>query len=168
MNTALMALLLLAPLLGFLINGLNALKPFGFHLGIRGAVASGAVATAAIFVSFCSTLLLGWPILGAYGEALSFRLPLFDWLRVGGTEGLSLQAAFVMDALSLVMCLVITGVGTLIHLFSIGYMSHDPQPSKYFAYLNLFVFCMLILVFGEQFAAPLYWLGGGWGCALTS
>ena len=117
---------------------------------------AGGVSTCAVLLSFVSTLALGWSIFVAQevGEAPFLRVSFFEWLRMGD---LRLEAAFVMDALSFVMCAVITGVGSLIHLFSIGYMSHDAHPSKYFAYLNLFVFSMLILVLGSSL--PLFFIG---------
>ena len=64
----------------------------------------------------------------------------FSWMPVGD---LQIDAAFQLDQLSMVMMLVVTGVGTLIHLFSVGYMQDDPGYPRYFAYLNLFVFFML-------------------------
>ncbi len=63
---------------------------------------------------------------------------------------LQVGAALQLDALSILMTLVITGVGALIHLFSVGYMSHDPGYPRYMAYLNLFVFFMLVLVLGAS------------------
>jgi NADH-quinone oxidoreductase subunit L len=75
--------------------------------------------------------------------AISF----FEWLVV---DNLHVNAGFVVDQISAIMILVITGVGTLIHLFSIGYMHHDKGVAKYFAYLNLFIFNMLILVLGDS------------------
>jgi NADH-quinone oxidoreductase subunit L len=71
----------------------------------------------------------------------------FSWMPVGD---LSIDAAFQLDQLSMVIVLVITGVGTLIHLFSVGYMRDDPGYPRYFAYLNLFVFFMLVLVLGAN------------------
>src|SRR3979409_49325 len=70
---------------------------------------------------------------------------------------LQIDAAFQLDQLSMVMVLIITGVGTLIHLFSVGYMRSDPGYPRYFAYLNLFVFFMLVLVLGSSF--PVMFVG---------
>jgi NADH-quinone oxidoreductase subunit L len=75
-------------------------------------------------------------------------LPIADWIKVGSLE---IPFAFQIDQLSILMLLVITGVGTLIHVYSIGYMSHDAGFGKFFAFLNLFVFFMLILVLGANF-----------------
>ena len=70
-------------------------------------------------------------------------VPLYSWLGAGD---LDVQAGLLVDALSLVMVLTVSGVGLLIHVYSIGYMAEDPDASRYFAYLNLFMFAMLLLV----------------------
>jgi NADH-quinone oxidoreductase subunit L len=73
----------------------------------------------------------------------------WQWMPVGS---LIVDAAFQLDQLSMLMTLIITGVGSLIHIFSIGYMREDPGYARYFAYLNLFVFFMLVLVLGSGYA----------------
>ncbi|MBA3656682.1 MAG: NADH-quinone oxidoreductase subunit L [Gemmatimonadaceae bacterium] len=78
----------------------------------------------------------------------------FSWMPVGS---LNIDAAFQLDQLSMLMVLVITGVGTLIHIFSVGYMQDDPGYPRYFAYLNLFVFFMLVLVLGANY--PVLFVG---------
>ena len=78
----------------------------------------------------------------------------FSWMPVGD---LQINAAFQLDQLSMVMVLVITGVGMLIHVFSVGYMQDDPGYPRYFAYLNLFVFFMLVLVLGANY--PILFIG---------
>ena len=78
----------------------------------------------------------------------------FSWMPVGA---LQIDAALQLDQLSMVMVLVITGVGTLIHIFSVGYMREDPGYPRYFAYLNLFVFFMLLLVLGANY--PVLFIG---------
>jgi NADH-quinone oxidoreductase subunit L len=78
----------------------------------------------------------------------------FAWIPVAG---LNINAAFQLDQLSMIMMLVITGVGFLIHVFSVGYMREDPGYPRYFAYLNLFVFFMLVLVLGANY--PLLFIG---------
>ncbi len=78
----------------------------------------------------------------------------WSWIPVGD---LQIDAALQLDQLSMLMTLIITGVGALIHLFSVGYMSHDPGYSRYMAYLNLFVFFMLVLVLGSSF--PMMFVG---------
>jgi NADH-quinone oxidoreductase subunit L len=83
----------------------------------------------------------------------------FTWMIAGD---LHVDAAFQLDQLAMVMILVITGVGMLIHLFSVGYMQDDPGYPRYFAYLNLFVFFMLVLVMGASYAVMFVgWEGVG-------
>ena len=84
---------------------------------------------------------------------------LFTWVPVGS---LKVDLAFLADPLSITMCLFVTGIGTLIHLYAIGYMHGDPKFSKFFLYLNLFVFSMLMLVLGENLLVTfLGWEGVG-------
>lgn len=78
----------------------------------------------------------------------------WEWISVGS---LKIPFSFYFDHLSGVMCLVITGIGTLIHLYATGYMAHDPYPARFFAYLNLFLGSMLILVLGDSL--PLMFVG---------
>jgi NADH-quinone oxidoreductase subunit L len=86
----------------------------------------------------------------------------FSWSAL---SSLKVDAAFYFDQISAVMCLVVTGVGTLIHIYSTGYMSHDESYSRYFAYLNLFLFFMLMLVLGKN----MLMLFAGWeGVGLAS
>jgi len=143
-------LIWLAPalaLLGFLLNGTLALtRPNAKTLvSVIGAgVLLGAFAIAVVvFSSFR----------GVHPEeALIYRY--WSWIPVGT---LQVDFAFQVDQLSLVMLLIVTGVGSLIHLFSIGYMKEDPGYARYFAYLNLFVFFMLVLVLGASF--PVMFVG---------
>ena len=80
--------------------------------------------------------------------------PLYRWIEAGG---LSVDATLVVDRLSAVMCLVVTGVGFLIHVYSTGYMAHEPDHARYFAYLNLFTASMLVLVLADSL--PLMFVG---------
>jgi NADH-quinone oxidoreductase subunit L len=140
MDSALLfAILLLAPLIGFLINGLR----FKSHNGVL----AGTIATVASATSFVCSLLLVCKLHELPLETRVIAVKFFDWIPVGD---LNVAAGFVLDQISAIMILVITGVGSLIHLFSVGYMSHDERPAKYFAYLNLFLFNMLILVLGSN------------------
>ena len=103
------------------------------------------------------SFLLALTIFGAMSSATMdepFIQKLFSWMPVGA---LQIDAALQLDQLSMVMVLVITGVGTLIHIFSIGYMREDPGYPRYFAYLNLFVFFMLVLVLGANY--PVLFVG---------
>ena len=103
------------------------------------------------------SFMLAWMIFGAMRSA-SMETPFiqsyFSWMPVGE---LNIDAALQLDQLSMVMTLIITGVGTLIHIFSVGYMREDPGYPRYFAYLNLFVFFMLVLVLGASY--PVLFVG---------
>src|SRR5690606_6515679 len=136
----------LAPLLalvGALINGL-----FGrsFKEPVPGILASTTVGAAFVLalVAF-----LAYP-----AEASGLRVELGAFLRAGD---LSLDLGFMIDQLRLVMTLIITGIGFLIHVYSIGYMHGDPGYSRFFAQLNLFVAAMLVLVLADSF--PLMFIG---------
>ncbi len=130
-------LLLVFPFLGFLINGFLYKKK---NLALAGWLGTGMV-----FSSFICACFLTYK-LGA-SEAVSFDYKLFSWISI---ESLKIDLAFSFNRLSALMCLIITGVGTLIHVFSIEYMKGDEGPHKYFSYLNLFIFNMLLLVLGEN------------------
>lgn len=138
-HQTLIAILLLAPLVGFLING--------FRFRSQNYVAAGSIATAALVVSFACAVTLFFELVGMPAEERRITANFFNWMTVGN---FSVNAGFVVDQISSIMLLIITGVGTLIHLFSIGYMHHDKGVTKYFAYLNFFVFNMLILVLGDS------------------
>lgn len=138
-TSALVYLLIGAPLVGFLINGLR-FRTSEYKI-------SGAIACAALTVSFLSSIGLFLALSGLENPGEGIQLKLFDWINVAE---LSVPFAFKIDPINALMLLVITGVGLMIHLFSVGYMSHDSSPAKYFAYLNLFVFNMLILVLADN------------------
>lgn len=134
MSKDLITLLLISPLIGFLINGL-----FGKWL----KNVSGWIASLAVLISFIISAFFVFPASRGGGE---LKATLYEWIPIE-----SLNIGFHVDALTTVMLLVITGVGFLIHIYSIGYMSHDAGRARYFAYLNLFVFAMLILVLGNNY-----------------
>ena len=144
--TLLWALALL-PLLGFIGNGMAAFVAPGRRL-IPTVVGPGVVglAFAIAVVNF----------LGLRGVELSEPIvqTYWQWMPVGS---LNIDAAFQLDQLSLLMSLVVTGVGFLIHVFSIGYMRDDPGYARYFSYLNLFVFFMMVLVLGASY--PVMFVG---------
>jgi len=128
----------LLPLLGFIIVGV---------LNKRLNVAmSGGIATAAVFISFIISSLIFGEV--ALEGSIPERVVLFDWISSGD---LSIPFSFLIDRLSVIMLMVVTGVGTLIHLYSIGYMSHEQDHPRFFSYLNLFVFFMLLLVLGSNY-----------------
>ena len=145
--TSLVWLTVAFPLLGFLVNGAFAIRRPGAKNAV--SVVGVGVLIAAFVVS-----------VGIFFEL--WRHPphepiivnLWRWLPVGA---LQIDMAFQVDQLSTVMLLVVTGVGGLIHLFSVGYMKEDPGYARYFAYLNLFVVFMLVLVLGSSF--PVMFIG---------
>ena len=136
-------------LLGFVLNGAVAIvrptaKTLVTVIGAGVLLAAFAVAIV-VFSAFMG-------LQPTPDAPLVFRY--WSWIPVGT---LQVDFAFQVDQLSLVMLLVVTGVGSLIHLFSIGYMKEDPGYARYFAYLNLFVFFMLVLVLGASF--PVMFVG---------
>src|SRR6187455_2487461 len=145
----------LLPLAGFLINAvwyaLFQTKPSQkrAHAPIPGIIAS-----LAIFIPFIVSVVLFSDLLGRGHEDRIITENLFSWMTIGQ---FSIDVGLRFDALSSLFCLVITGVGTLIHVYSIGYMGHDETPGKFFAYLNLFCFAMLMLVLGSSL--PILFLG---------
>lgn len=139
MVQTLMPVLIFAPLLGFLING--------FRFRSRHALLSGSIATGAVAISFIAALLLVFELVGLPGEQRAIVWKFADWIHL---EQLAIDFSFVVDPISSIMILIITGIGTLIHLFSVGYMHEDEGVTKYFAYLNLFLFNMLLLVLGDN------------------
>ncbi len=135
----LIIVLLIAPLVGFLINGL-----FGKWLKGKEKL-SGAISSLAVLVSLICSIIAFVSVQG--GNTLEDEI-LYKW--ISGTV-FNFNIGFHVDALTTVMLLVITGVGFLIHVYSIGYMHGDEGYTRYFAYLNLFVFAMLILVLGNNY-----------------
>jgi NADH-quinone oxidoreductase subunit L len=140
-------LLILLPFLGFLINGTLAfVQPKARSLVT--AVGVGSVA-----ISFALAAAIFLRMLGAHLEE-PFIKTLWPWFHTGT---LQVNVALQLDQLSIMMVLVITGVGSLIHVFSVGYMGEDPGYARYFAYLNLFIAFMLVLVLGASF--PVLFVG---------
>jgi len=140
-----------APLAGFILILL-----FGRRLG---EPAAGYLAATMVAVSFAVTVGVFFDLLGNDEHHREHVLTLFSWVPVGD---LQIDMALLADPLSITMALFITGIGSLIHLFAIGYMHGDPKFSKFFLYLNLFVFSMLMLVLGENLLVTfLGWEGVG-------
>ncbi len=148
-----LALIALLPCIGFVLNAF-----YGKRLDAR---SSGLLASAAIFGAFVLALGLALELfLGNESSETFVSSKLFSWIPIEGWADLSFSFRF--DRLSALMVLVITGVGTLIHLYSIGYMGHDKSYWRYFAYLNLFCFSMLCLVLGDNLLVMfLGWEGVG-------
>ena len=133
-------LLLLFPLIGVIINGL-----FGHRLPRRLVVWIGCLAVGLSFVVALSLLLAQ---LYMPAEAAASQATLYQWISAGAFK---IDATLLIDPLSVLMAVVVTGVSLLIHVYSAGYMAEDPRLSRYFTFLNLFVFSMLVLVMGNNF-----------------
>ncbi|MDA2952897.1 MAG: NADH-quinone oxidoreductase subunit L [Actinomycetota bacterium] len=129
-------------------------------LGRRlGEPKSGWLAAAMPFASFIVAVSVYFDLLSRDEEDRHQVVRLFSWIPVGE---LQIDVALLADPLSVTMALFITGIGSLIHLYAIGYMHGDPKFSKFFLYLNLFVFSMLMLVLGENLLVTfLGWEGVG-------
>ena len=135
---SIISLIPLIPLIGFLINGLGFRK-----------IPNNIAALIGILASFGALLCVSY----SYGNFIAggqkpIIVHLFDWISL---KDFKIEFAFQIDQLSLIMLFVITGVGTLIHLYSAGYMKHDEGFGKFFAYLNLFLFSMILLVLGSNY-----------------
>jgi NADH-quinone oxidoreductase subunit L len=128
------------PLAGFIV-----LLVFGRRLGDPLA---GWFATAMTASAFVVSIVMFASLLGRSAEERSFTQELFTWLPVGS---LQVKVGLLLDPLSITMALFITGVGTLIHLYAIGYMHGDLHFPRFFVYLNLFAFSMLTLVLADNF-----------------
>lgn len=143
-----LVLIPLLPLIGFLINGI-----FGKNLP-KSVV--GLIATATVLISF---ILSGMAFFEVRESGKAITQTVYTWLQVGE---LKFNIGFLADQLSTQMMLIITGIGSLIHLYSIGYMHEDEGFYKFFAYLNLFVFSMLLLVMGSSYMLMFFgWEGVG-------
>ena len=136
MNTNIALVLVLAPFLGFLINVF-----FGKSLG---KTLSGIIGTATVFISFIAT---AYFFGGIAAQPEGIKISLFDWIQI---SNFSVDFGFQLDQLSVLWLLFVTGIGSLIHLYSISYMHDDENMHKFFAYLNLFIFFMIMLVIGSN------------------
>ena len=143
----LLYLIPLLPIAGFVVNAL-----VGRRLG---EPASGYLATLAVVGSFAATVAVFLELLGRPESERTITKTLFEWIPVGD---FSVDIGFLADPLSIGMALFITGIGALIHLYSIGYMHGDSDFSRFFVYLNLFVAAMLLLVLGDNLLLTF----GGW------
>lgn len=130
----------LFPLLGFLFIALNTKR---FTEGFTSFVACGSV-----MASFLASVALFIHLAGSAADERSIQITLFNWISAGNFNA---SISFLVDPLSSLMLLIITGVGFLIHVYSIGYMHDDGGYNRFFSYLNLFVFFMLLLVMGANY-----------------
>ncbi len=142
----------LLPLIGFFIVGL-----FGKKLKSESLV--GGIASAAVGGAFVVAVSIFVSLLGHGPEERSHVVRLFTWMQAGN---FSIDISYQVDQLSILYTLIITGIGTLIHIYSIGYMHGDKGFPRFFAYLNLFIFMMLNLVLASNFLLTfLGWEGVG-------
>lgn len=145
-------LAVILPLIGFLINGIFGSK-------IKNEKLIGAIGSGAIGVSFLIILFSFFEVLALPVEERKIVVTLFNWMSV---NNLNINFAYLIDPLSLTMGLVVTGVGFLIHIYSIGYMHGDKAFWRFFAYLNLFIFAMMNLILADNFVLLfLGWEGVG-------
>ncbi|MNR81360.1 NADH-quinone oxidoreductase subunit 12 [compost metagenome] len=152
-TSPLIGLIPLFPLLTATLIGLMTL--FFAHKG-QGAPKGlvSALAVAGPLASFLVSCVLFFQLRALPEAERALTQTVFPWIHVGP---LQIDVSFLLDPLSAMMILMVTGIGTLIHLYSVGYMSHDRGFSRYFAYLNLFMFSMLVLVLGSSL--PLMFVG---------
>ena len=136
MDTNLALVLLLSPFIGFLFNVF-----FGEKIG---KTLSGTIGTLSVVVSFVVSIFFFMKVNETH-QAIVINL--FDWIKF---SNFSVKFGFLLDQLSLLWLLFVTGIGSLIHLYSISYMHDDENLHKFFAYLNLFVFFMITLVIGSN------------------
>ena len=148
-----LSLILLFPLIGFLINGFYQLYSVRTNHKTNINFA-GVVATIAMFLSFMCATVISFNLFSLPEGGRILEEVIFTWIHLAN---LKLDFLIRLDSLSAVFVLVITGVGSLIHLYSIGYLHHDKSPARYFSYLNLFCFMMLILVLGGSL--PVVFMG---------
>ncbi|MGH6761483.1 MAG: NADH-quinone oxidoreductase subunit L [Phyllobacterium sp.] len=137
------------PLIGFLIAGL-----FGSKIGAKASeyVTCGLMVVAAV-LSWIAFFQVG------FGQEEAFRIPVLRWVESGA---LNFEWAFRIDTLTVVMLIVVNTVSALVHIYSIGYMHHDPHRPRFFAYLSLFTFAMLMLVTGDNLVQMFFgWEGVG-------
>ncbi len=137
------------PLLGALIAGL-----FGRSIGAK---ASEYVTSLFLVVAAVLSWIAFFTV--ALGEGETLRIPVLEWVKSGG---LDVQWAFRIDTLTAVMLVVVNTVSSLVHIYSIGYMHHDPHRPRFFAYLSLFTFAMLMLVTSDNLLQMFFgWEGVG-------
>jgi NADH-quinone oxidoreductase subunit L len=153
------------PLVGATINAVIGWKLqglFGEPAGMSGGKGKRlvhSIAVAAMAASFAVAVRAFLQLKGLPAEERFLQDTLWNMFTAGR---LSVDLAFALDPLSMMMVLIITGIGALIHVFSIGYMHEEPSYWRFFSYLNLFVFAMLLLVMGDNFAVMFFgWEGVG-------
>ena len=153
MNSTLPLLILLSPLIGFFVNGV--ILPLVYKgFAKTPANTAGGIATFFIGLSFVMALMVFFTLKGSSSHDPSLVITCFEWFNFGG---LSIPFELRIDKLSGLLVMIITGVGTLIHVYSTSYMHEEECVGRYFSYLNLFCFNMLLLVMGNNL--PLLFFG---------
>lgn len=150
-------LIVLFPLIGFLVLGLLGRK-------IKNETLLGIIGSGSVGLSFLVAAFVFFTMLGLQPEERKHVVELFTWISTftGTSSSVNVSVAYQVDQLSVLMALIVTGVGFLIHVYSIGYMHGDPGFWRFFAYLNLFIFTMLNLVLADNFLLMfLGWEGVG-------
>ena len=145
-------LVTLLPLLGFIINGLFGKK-------LKNEKLIGAISTLAVFIPFLLGVFTLLELSTLDIESRKILITYYNWITAGS---FSVNYSYLIDPLSISLVLVVTGIGSLIHLYSIGYMHGDPGFGKFFSFLNLFIFAMLNLILADNFLLVfLGWEGVG-------
>lgn len=137
--TQLVQIVPLFPLIGFLI--------ITWQKNSMSKKLAATIASASVFISFAISVMLFTSLVGQEGKA-SATYDIFTWMNAGS---LKISMSFLIDPLSSLFLLIITGIGFLIHVYSAGYMHDDEHHNKFFSYLNLFIFFMLLLVLGSNY-----------------
>ncbi len=144
----LIGLAVFLPLVGFLINGLVGRAILARSPGHKSEVLVGIIGSATVGISFIIACMMFFALLGSPAEDRSHTVEYFKWISAGSFH---VSVAYQIDQLSILMMLIVTGVGFLIHIYSIGYMHGDKGFWRFFAYLNLFIFAMLNLIMADNF-----------------
>ena len=146
MMSRVLTLIVMLPLLGFVLNGVLATRLGGELVLAKFSKRFVSVVGCGLpLLAFAASLAACWTLhLRGYEAIVE---PVYRWALIGDS---AFEVSFYFDRLSAVMALVVTGVGSLIHVYSVGYMAHDKSYGRFFAYLNLFLFFMLVLVLGRS------------------
>ncbi len=153
-------LIAMVPLSGAIFNAFFGRKIEGSHSDEHHGADShhqhskpwaGYIACFMVFISFALSVVVFTKVL----SGAKYNVDYFDWIIV---EKFRVTLGFLIDPLSATMLLIVTGIGFLIHVYSLGYMEHDPDRPRFFTYLNLFIFSMLMLVMGNNLVVMFF----GW------
>lgn len=143
-NLQLFYVIAFAPLVGSLIAGLFGAGWLGGWVSRR---AADAVTILGVAISFACSLAVFWDY--AFGGAQPVNVDVYTWLTIGGMD---VSVGFMIDSLAAMMMVVVTFVSLMVHVYSIGYMEHDEGYQRFFSYISLFTFSMLMLLMSNNFA----------------